>query len=374
MSEEKTEINTGDDGDENIVGDTQGGNNRSTWPLNGEHVNRNTAHLPENARELLRWFFGFSTDRNDSMRAAAAKINVDSSTVFRVYKGTYKDADGNPIVPAKMLKGIKTLMREEEQRSGKERIDFVMTPTAKKIFTACDIARSSGRLVMLFGTSQTGKTTALREYQRRNNHGTTRYIRVSPYGSASGLLRQLARSCALSPDGNAQSLQEALARTLDRHNLLIADEVHLFTYTYAARAKLSCLEILRWLHDTTGCAMVLCGTNVWKNELISGREKEKLDQLTRRGATPVQLPDTPTAGDLRAICKSYSLEAPEKKSDAEEIMNYAAKTKGLTLVTELLRFGAKIAGQAGETLAWKHVLEANDTINDLATGEGDDAR
>ena len=76
--------------------------------------------------------------------------------------------------------------------------NFVLTPSARKIFLACDFARESHTPVILSGPSQIGKTWALRQYQATHNHGRTILIEVEAACGRRGLIRAAAAASGIS--------------------------------------------------------------------------------------------------------------------------------------------------------------------------------
>lgn len=338
---------------------------RATWSFGGDRVMASTQKLPEDARDALRWFFYYALENEISRQDAATLLKVDQTTIFRVYSGTYRDAAGKLIVPKKLVESIQTFRRIEEKRADLGKVPFVLTPTARRIWQVCDLVQTSNRIGSIWGTSQTGKTTALEEYRRQNNHGQTKMIRIEPQSGTHELMRQLGRECALSVKTSFDNLKHRVRRSVDHNNLIIVDEIHELAFTYRQRSKLSCIELLRWLHDVTKCGMILCGTNLWRDELREGKDKRFLEQIDRRGVFNVQLPSEPTDGDLRAIFGHYELTWPT--GFALEMIRDVNRRQGLTAITEFLRFGKRIAKD--EPLAWDHVVDAYLTITQLETGK-----
>lgn len=360
------DTDTAADGGAMIVATNDGNNARSSWSIPGDVAKAAVSHFEPDVRELLNWlyYWAISPKVAKSMDEVAELVRVDKTTIFRVYRGTYRDGGGKLIVPSKLVSGIKALKRVEDARRDDGKIPFVETQTAKRIFTVCDLALMRGRVGMIWGKSQTGKTSALQEYQRTHNHGQTKYICIEPSSGTHELVRLLAIACGLSPKGAHDEMKRRIIRCLDKNNLLIVDEVHQFAFTYRARSKLSCLELLRWIHDQTGCGLVLCGTNVWRDDLAKGKDKDLLEQLARRGAVKLQLPDAPTAADLAEIYKAFGLDKPT--GDDADTMNDLAKRCGLTVVTETIAFGQRRARKAGrESVCWDDVMAAHAILEDL---------
>ena len=322
-------------------------------------------HPPQDAREALRWFFYYCIENEITRPKAAELVKSDQSTLFRVYTGTYTDPKGRSILPAKLVKNIQSFRRIEEKRSSLGDVPFVATPTAKKIWQICDLVTASNRVGFIWGDSQTGKTTALLEYKRRHNHGATKYIRVEPSSGTHEIIRQVARECALSERANHDALKHRVIRAIDRNTLLIVDEIHELSFTYRHRSKLSCFELLRWIHDQSHCGMIICGTNIGRDDLKIGKDKDLLDQFTRRGIFSVQLGAQPTPADLKAIFKqAFDLEYPS--GEPLELIKAVNQHQGLTAVTEYLRFATRLAKKADQPLRWEHFCKAHKIITGLA--------
>jgi len=342
-------------------------NARASWKFGGDQVNQATAHLPSDAREALRWFFYWCIE-NDTARTAAAEIvKVNQSTLHRVYTGKYTDGEGRKILPAKLVDNIKSFRRIHQKRETLGDVPFVVTPTVKKIWQICDLAVESNRIAFIWGSPQTGKTFGLEEYRRLHNHGATKYIRIEPSSGIHELMRQIGAECALSIKTGYDNLKRRVARAIDRNTLLIVDEIHMLAFTYRSRSKLSCVESLRWLHDVTRCGMVICGTNIWRDEMQEGKDKKLLEQMQRRGVFRLQLPDVPPVADLKAITsKAFNLPWPSSENGrALEVLNHVNRAQGLTAVTEYLRFANRIAAKRKEPLSWDHFLRAWKIITDL---------
>ena len=334
--------------------------------MGGDHIVKATKHYPEKARDMLRWFFFYCVENDISRKEAAELVKVDQSTIYRVLMGKYQDGKGKNIIPASLISNIESFRRIDERRVTLGDVPFVLTPTARKIWQICDLAVDSNRIASIYGKSQTGKTTALLEYKRVHNHGSTKYIRIEPSSGIHEMMRQIGRECALSPKTSYDKLKDRVVRAIDRNTLIIVDEIHELTFTYRQRSKLSCVEVLRWLHDVTRCGMVICGTNIWRDELKEGKDKLLLEQMERRGVFKHQLKSEPTRADLKAIFKkAFNLDWPT--GEAAEIIKDVNTRQGLTAITEYLRFGNRLAKKADETLSWSHFEKAYGIIVELET-------
>ena len=336
----------------------QGNTPRATWPFGGDHVMQATARMKPAHRDAVRWFFFHCIEQDLTMDDASRAIHYDRTTIYRVCRGEYK-AD-----LAKVVDAIRSWKKICEQRVGIIASTFVETATARKIWKVCDAAVAYNSIAFIFGDSQIGKTWALEEYARRHNHGQTRYIRMAASSGTQLMMKLLAEACGFSSKGCFENLRKRVLNALDENTLVIVDELHLAFFTYHKQARLSCLEVLRELHDRTKCPMVLCGTNVASEEINRGPQKEYLEQLRRRGVFKLQLPKYATQSDLNAIAKSFGLATPE--GDAAELVKQIIRANGLKAYVSYLQAANRMAANTKKTISWKHFIQAHDVIAKLS--------
>jgi DNA transposition AAA+ family ATPase len=330
------------------------GQERASWPMGGDHVTLATAEMPVAQRDALRWLFFHSIENGVALKDAAAAIHYSTTVLYRAMKGEY-EGDLDAVVEA-----ISSYKRIVEQRADSTQAGFVETETAKRIWKICDAALTYQSIATIFGDSQTGKTWALEEYARRHNHGATKFIRLPAAAGVQMVCRAFADACGLSHKCSYEAMRERITRAIDGNTLVIVDELHQAFNTYQKHARVGVLEVIREIHDRTGCGMVLCGTNVARDEISSGQHKLLLEQLRRRGIFKLQLPQVAPWADRVAIAAAYGLPAPE---DAErEVIDEIVHSSGLRAYTSFLRAGNKIAAKRKQPVAWKHVLDAYDTL------------
>jgi len=352
---------TGERTKESLNG-AKGATPRATWPFGGDHVMQATAQMQPKHRDAVRWLFFHCIENGLSIDEAAKAIRYDKTTVYRVCRGDYGAGLG------KVVAAVLSYKNTCDRRTGIPEGSFVETNTARKIWKVCDAAVAYKTIAFIFGDSQVGKTTALQEYARRNNHGQTKYIRMAASSGTQLMMKLLAEACAFSPKGCFENLRKRVLGALDENTLVIVDELHLAFFTYHSKARLSCLEVLRELHDRTGCAMVLCGTNVGRDEIDRGPQKEYLEQLRRRGVFRLQLPKYATQGDLNAIAKSFGL--PPAEGEAADLVKQIIRANGLKAYTSYLQAAGRIASNTRRKLAWKHFIQAHDVIAKLSDSKG----
>ena len=323
--------------------------------ISGDTMAKATADLPEEQRNLIRWYFGHAHLEGWSLKDAAERLRVDSTTLYRIWHGKYEAS------PAKVCERIASYKRLADERANVKRHEFVDTSISRVIWRACNYALVTQSVALIYGESQIGKTTACEEYARRNNHGQTKLVRMPAAGGVQMMMREIAKSCFVSPKSCYDGLRERVLSALDGSNLLIIDEVHQAFLSYQTGSAIKCLEVLREIHDRTKCGMVLVGTKVWKTELRSGGLSKMLEQLRRRGAIEKELPDVVPDKDVVAIAKAFGLGAPDSESMGH--VRLILRDWGLGRFTKYMQAGARAAAKSGKPMTWDHFVEAYEDLS-----------
>lgn len=325
---------------------------RATWNYSLDQIRRDTETYTEEEKRLLVDCFLFCIQEGIAFRDFCEKIHYDYTTVGRIYRGAYLNpTTGKPYgIPANMLKGMRDFLETERRRVALGKTEFVETPTARRIFTACDLARESGTPVFLWGPSHIGKTFALTQYSHTHNHGRSPYIRIRPARGINGFLETLSNAVGISPNDKRDALIARVKRAVKGNMLLIFDELHELNLTSKSYTYFQALEILREIYDETGCGMVLCGTEMFETSVMRERNGV-LEQLYRRGVHKIKLSPQPTRGDVAAVLKANGLEFPERDMSVQvkrvseqpyEILRILAREDGLKSITERIRYARKL--------------------------------
>lgn len=365
---------------ENFTGNTP----RASWQFSLPDIRANIAHCTHEGKEALVSAFLWCTDHHHPVHRNefARRVGYSPNVIYKIYAGKYVDpGTGKQYdVPTDLIKAIRQFIEVERERFLGGQTEFVMTPTARKIFTACDLARESQTPVFLWGPSHIGKTWALERYSADNNHGRTVYIRMKAASGLGGMVRRMAERLGVSPKANTADLIDRIKLALTPNMLVLLDELHLLMYTYRAQSFFACLEVVREIYDEVQCGLVLCGTKLLLEKMDAGKHHE-MEQLMRRGVHKVPLPNMPTKADLSAILRSSGLEFPDRKDvvtvkDIDEkpyeVLRQLAKNHGLKAITERLRYSRKLAARKGDKkLAWEHFVEAHLIIAAQAAADND---
>jgi len=120
---------------------------RASWPFSLDTLRINLSHCSPEGRELLLWAFQWCIDPEHPLRLdeLGERVGYNQNTLWKIYSGKYTHPMSKQRldVPVNLMKELRSFRRNELNRAKLGRKKFVMTPTAKKVFTACDLARES---------------------------------------------------------------------------------------------------------------------------------------------------------------------------------------------------------------------------------------
>lgn len=336
----------------------------SNIPISGDTVKQALAdqvrrqELPSDHEALVWWFYGHCRTEGWDLKEAAAQIGKDSTTLYRVWTGKYGASLDN------ICQDIARYRRLAEERATRVKLDFVETSIWKVCDKVCNAALVTQTVAFIWGDSQIGKTTALEEYARRNNHGQTKLVRMPASAGVQLFMKELAKACYVSPESCFEKLRERVLNAIDDKTLIIVDELHQAFTSYQSGSAIKVMEVIREIYDRTHCGMVLVGTNVLRDNLTTGRLAAILEQLRRRGTIKVQLPAHPPKVDLDRIAKKFGL--PPADGIALEVVKDMIHTSGLGMYIKFLSSAGMLANREGRKLTWDHFVQAHDIIARLS--------
>jgi DNA transposition AAA+ family ATPase len=371
MSDEKMAVAVRDDGN----------NVRASWNTSADLIRTNTAHFAPDETEgiiaLVRW----CTDPRHPMRRedAARRLGCSPELLYQLFTGKYRNPDKSLKAPSdEFMRNLREFLALEAKRFLMGKNDFVLTPTAKKICTALNLARESQSIVFLWGPSHIGKTwTAELHYTPANNHGKTIYCRLKAASGIGGMVRAMANAAGISDNSNTAALIQRLKNATSPNTLWILDEVHLLANTYRKGSFFACMEVIREIYDETECGIALIFTIL---DDVKAASQKELQQLWRRGVHKVPLPVMPTKEDLTAILKHHGLGFPDRDMKVSvgsvteepfEILRQQARENGLKAITERIRYAQKLANKNDGKITWHHFVDAHLRIEKQAVQEGE---
>ena len=339
----------------------------------GDQIEAGIRKYPADIQEDLRWYTRFSlVERKLSFSAMALELDIDTSTVSRIFRGRYCGPNGLLLPPpAKVLSRIRVMRQQETERARKRGQGRIMTPTVGQIWMVCRKAWADKLVAMIFGVSHIGKTEALLWFRDENNHGATIYVDLQGIGGVQDLYREFARALGISPNVAQARLRARVLETISETTFVIIDEYHFITYAYARDASKRMISEIKSIHDRTHCGMVICATDVGRDDFEKGPEQRLTEQLWRRGTIKLQLPDALTVADVRCIITAYGLSMPTGPADQTwrqfrtlnadlpyvGVLEDIARKQGIQSLVTTLGDGNVLASKAKRELRWDDVID-----------------
>lgn len=329
-------------------------------PMLRERVEKGS--ITQEQSDLIWWFFVLCKENDWNLAEAGRELGYESgSTIWHLFHGTY-GAKVDTII-----NHIQRYRKTYEERAAYRNIQFIQTTVAKRIFEVCHAALISQSIAFIYGESQIGKTQALKEYARQNNHGQTKYVRLPACAGVQLVAKEVAKACYVSSNTCFDNLRGSILDAIDGHTLVLIDEAHQSFMSYQKSSQTKVYEFLREIQERTECGMVFCGTKVLRDELLFGKLSQMLKQFERRGIVQVMLPDTPPKRDLDAIAKAFGLEPAT--DNALEVVKDMIHRSGLGKYIKFLQAATRMAAKQQKKLTWDHFVTAHDIIARLSKGE-----
>jgi putative bacteriophage DNA transposition protein B len=229
---------------------------------------------------------------------------------------------------------IEAFLEVQESKAQREELvlGFVSTKTTRRISEVMRDAHEAGDTVVIYGQAGLGKTQAVKNYCEKNPAAIL--IEANPSFTALVLMRKLAAAAKVSTVGSLNDLFESVSdRLRDSGRLIVVDE--------AENLPLRALEIIRRLHDDTGCGLVLSGMPRLVANL-RGKHGE-LVQLYSRVSVALNLGDSMPDDELEEIARAAMPEA-----DDATIAELVKQSNGNTRrMSKLMRGAVRTANKNG---------------------------
>lgn len=318
---------------------------RINIPLNLE----NWRHLEADVQSALLWFHQHCLDEGLSMKLAGEALGYDNSTIFRVLKGTYEGSWPNVVAR------IKSFQKISIDRAGIQRAKFAENSIAKLIHAGLDYAVANNSIVLIVGESGQGKTVSAEVWRDRNNHGRSVLIEIPPIGGARALLRIIADAVGVNKSLPQDQMLESIVRAFNPNRILICDEARrLLPNETRGDCNPVKLEIIRYIHDRTKCAVALIATQRFDDTLK--KLSYQYEQVLGRIGQPVRLFREIQAKDYQPILEQY-FKRPSAKliESAGTIANDQGR---LRVLVELLKVATRIASKSQQSLVEEHFFKA----------------
>ena len=302
---------------------------------------------PEATHGLLLWFHQHALDQHYTLDEAGKSIQYDKSTVYRVLKGTYEGS------MEKVCKAIESYKRIADERATIQGNEIVENGITRMIGAGLDYALSNNSITTIIGESRMGKTESAMMWRDANNHGTSVLVTAPPIGGSKAMLQRVAKAVGVSKNKTVADMFDAITASFNKNRILIIDEAHRLM---PAGHRNNCvnLEILRDLHDQTGCGLALIATQRFSDDLQKGTYQ--YEQILGRIGMPIRLKRTIAGRDILPIVAQYIADPSKELMDhCKAIANEQGR---LGILTEDLKIASRIAGKMKQELTEEHFFKA----------------
>jgi len=268
-----------------------------------------------------------------SKHALAKAIGINHGVLSMYLKSDY---NGNV---ERINEKIKAYLERETARGDQWTDVIVQTETMKKIVKAINLIHLMRKMGIVYGPAGLGKTESAKAYVSKTP-GSYLITALPDSKSVAGAINLI--HFALFKEEQRYSPRTARRMIVDRlkgsDSMIIIDDAH----------KLSneALEEIRAIHDQSGCAFTLIGTEEILNRLIDPRAGRILAQMSSRLPVRRMFPLQPSSVDLKLVCEAYGV------IDKDVIKRLAEKGKrgGLRLAVHQIKIARHIAKNGPVTM------------------------
>lgn len=276
----------------------------------------------------------------------AKELGYTPAVLSAYLKGTY--TGDNKAVEKAIENWLKT--QEKKVRVFVEAPHFIEIPTAKKVFSALDMAKILPTMVTVYGASGVGKTKACQEYARNNQN--VWMITASPArATLSSILFELALSLGIN---DAPRRKDRLSRMITKkikgtQGLVIVDESDHLPY--------DALEELRIIQEEAEVGFALIGNDKVYTRIQGGvNQAHEYARLWSRIGNNCGVKAS-TKGDIKAIAQAWGLDITDK--DLMTVLyDIGGKAGGLRALTQYLRLAGMTAKGQGTVITLDLILTA----------------
>lgn len=327
-------------------------NAQDTINIPRETVLDATETLPEAQRGIIRALYERALEKKLGLRELADAIGYDRTTIHKIFSGTHGAGK------TEFCDAAARWLKLEAERAGTERLDFVETDLAKKIWGAVDRARRYNKITFVFGESQIGKTASLEAYAARNPKDTV-FVRMPSSPTLRLFVHLLSERLHAPKNASFAARREWIVSHVGENDVLVIDEAHqvFLTENRLNPTLAKIFEYIREIHDRTHCGITLVATNIFADEFTRDATMAKvMAQTQRRGLYAFRCPDNPSERDLARFAEAYNL--PPITPEAKAIQDDVIENEKLGVWLTILRMGAATARNKKRAIDWDCVIAA----------------
>lgn len=281
-----------------------------------------------------------------SQSEIAQQAGLNAAALSTYLKGKYKGKIAN--VESALENWLAN--REKKSKVFVEAPHFIEIPTAKRIFSALEMAKFSKTIVPIYGASGVGKTKAAQEFTRNNQN--VWMITISPSrASLNAFLYELAMELGFK---DAPRRKDRLSRMIveklkGTDGVVIVDESDHLTY--------DSIEELRYIQEVADIGFALIGNDKVYTRIQGGvNQAHEYARLWTRLGSRSQIRSSSKA-DIKAIAAAWQLDTNDKDL-MTTLYDIGGKAGGLRALTQYLRIAGITAKGQGIAINLDLILQA----------------
>lgn len=297
-----------------------------------------------------------STDmRNKLTNLRAIRMaNADNNESHEPIRKEAKITDSQVSAFQEHLAPVLTKSVKANQNNASRDKGLLLTEDLRQVLGVCGMCLEDGEIGVVIGPAGSGKTTALKEFCRRESRAI--YIRADITMSAKELLLEIGSGLSIDLDGSRRNMIRQIVQRLKFEAVLvIVDEADLLV----SKESVKKLEILRSIWDEAQTGVVLAGPPRLATFLVKGPGgRENLSQFYSR---------VRRAYTMKGVSRqevSCFLDGIAIDKEAAKYLGTAAISKangGLRRFSRLLH-NAQDLTEPGETITLAIVKEADSLL------------
>jgi DNA transposition AAA+ family ATPase len=295
----------------------------------------NLAHwkgLDDESVDQLAWFHQHALESDLNWKQCEQALNYSQTTIWRALKGEYT-GDLTKVIDA--IRSYRGIIAE---RTSIKHAAFRETRITRLVTGGLSYALANNSITRITGESRMGKTASAKYWRDQNNHGRTVFVTAPAYGGGKALLKEIATCLGINKNISTTQMHDAILRAFNANRMLIVDEAHrLLPNDYRSNPVL--VEILRDIHDRTGCGLALLTTERFNRSME--KSTYQYEQILGRIGMPVQLPRELIWQDIKPIADQYVTGTPTDLQS--ELLKIANSPGRLGILCEILKFASRIA-------------------------------
>ncbi len=265
----------------------------STWPQKT---------CPREHKGAIRWLDDHARRKNLTLREVAALLKdakgqpYSESTVYKAMTGRHEAKLDN------FVRAIEHYRKPFTERPAEEKIPYVATSLSTSIQAYVEKCKKYGRMGLVFGRNQWGKSTAYEQLAISQPFGQVQVYRVPTNGTSAISSRQCAgRRRSRSPT-TRRSRKEKLIESFDRSMTIILDDMQ-ECYEGNRPPRLDTFRFGMEIYDRTGATVIESATPIIHNKMIEGRDATAFERITHRSLPAYILSEQLPALGPQCVCR-----------------------------------------------------------------------